>query len=141
MPQVLYSMFTFIAVLMTGYFDYAPPALQLPHYVNPAVKSQVEEDWPKILASCPGFKKYARDMIFDHIEDNRGLDKGSRIDIGFKIGYLNIVPAEYRAVGQTCYYGISQDGKSMSIQKDVCVAVCKGSVIETNGVAYVEAFR
>jgi len=66
------------------------------------------------------------------------LDKASRIDIGFKMG-SSIIPVEYRASGHTCYYGISQDGKSISIQQDVCVAVCKDKVIETNGVAYVEA--
>jgi hypothetical protein len=132
-------MLTLVALLVNGFFDYSPP-LYLPYNLPPAVKSQVEEDWPKILASCPGFKKYGRDMIFDRIEDNRGLDKGSSIDIGFKMG-SSTIPVEYRAFDHTCYYGISQDGKSMRIQENGCVAVCKGSAIETNVVDYVEAFR
>jgi len=138
---MVYSMCLLIAALMASSFFPSSPALQLPYNLNPAVRSQVEEKWPKILASCPGFKKYAGDMIFDRIEDNRGSDRVSRIDIVVKMGYSSIIPVEYQAIGHTCYYGISQDGKSMSIQDDVCVAVCKDSVIETNGVDYVVAFR
>jgi hypothetical protein len=139
--MMVYPMFLLIAALMASSFFASPPALQLPYNLNSAVRSQVEEAWPKISANCPGFKKYAGDMIFDRIEDNRGLDKLSRIDIVFKMGYSSIIPAEYRALGHTCYYGISQDGESMSIQDDVCVAVCKDSVIETNGVYHVMALR
>ena len=137
---MVYPIFLLVALIMTGGFSASPPALQLPYNLSPDVRSQVEEDWPIILANCPGLKKYAGDMILDSIEDNKGLDKASRIDIGFKMG-SSIIPVEYRAFGHTCYYGISQDGKSMSIQKDGCVAVCKDSVIETTGVDYVEAFR
>ena len=137
---MVYPVFLLVALIITGGFSASSPALQLPYNLSPEVRSQVEEDWPKILASCPGLKKYAGDMVFDRIEDNRGSDKASHIDIGFKMG-SSIIPGEYRASGHTCYYRISQDGKSMSIQKDVCVAVCKDSVIETNGVDYVEAFH
>ena len=47
-------------------FSDSPPSVQLPYNLPTAVRSQVEEDWPKILANCPGFKKYAGNMIFDH---------------------------------------------------------------------------
>jgi hypothetical protein len=141
MLQMVYPMFLLIALIMTGGFSDSPPALQLPYNLTPAVRSQVEEDWPKILASCPGFKKYAGDMIFDRIDDKSELGKESGIDIVFKMGYSGIIPVEYRAVGHTCYYGLSQDGRNMRIQKGACAAVCKDSVIEVNGVDYVEAFR
>lgn len=143
MAGIFYFIFLSVPLVMAGCSNSAP-TLQLPDNLSPEIKSQVEKGWSKILDVCPGFLKYGSEMTFERIDDRRGLSTDmslNRIDIVFKIAYSKVIPVEYYAFGHTCYYGISQDGKSLHISKRPCVAVCKDRIIETNGVDYVEFFR
>lgn len=131
-----------IIVAFNSFARSTPVTLQLPANLDPGVKARVEKGWPKILAICPGFKKYGDEMSFDRIEDNRGLGRLSRIDIVFKVvDQTKSIPIEYRAFGHTCYYGISEDDQSLRVSKSPCMSICKDIHIETNGVDHVDFFQ
>jgi hypothetical protein len=132
-----------IAIVAFNSFARSTPVkLQLPANLDPTLKTQIEKGWPKILEICPGFKKYGDEMMFDRIDDKRGMGKMSRIDIVFKVvSETKSIPIEYRAFGQTCYYGLGEDGKSLRVGKGSCLSICKDIHIETNGVDHVDLLR
>lgn len=116
-----------LAVIMPGCTSDNDP-LQAPDLSGkPEIIQLVKDNWPKLLAHCPGLNKYQNDLTFEDIEDSVDpvMEEMSRADVTFRIAKdPQIIPDSFRAWGHTCRYGISPDGMTLRIQKDVCVSIC-----------------
>ncbi len=105
--------------------------------LNPEAKTIVTEAWPKIKQACPGLNKYASSLQFDGIEENFSYapEHAQRVSIKFKIPDNDQnIPLNYVANGHTCYLEVSRDGKTLTVSKNACKAVCLDK--EIHGTSY-----
>ena len=105
------------------------PTLKGKYETNQLVKNS----WKDLLRICPGLNKYQNDLSFAGIYDmlDPSMGKMSRAEVKFKVSENpKIIPNIYRAWGHTCNYGISPRGKTLRIQKRVCVSICIDSVYQ-----------
>lgn len=106
----------------------------VPGSASPEVRRLVEHAWPKVVSSCPGFIRYAADLRFDGVEENLSYapEDARRVDVKIKVADEAVaVPAEFAAAGHTCYFSLMADGKTLSVSKRGCVAVCKGEYLDS----------
>ncbi|EKO3535627.1 hypothetical protein K1L80_002203 [Vibrio fluvialis] len=101
--------------------------------------SIANSNWDKLLKQCPGLNKYSQDLSYDGLSDWTNLGSSmSRVEIKFKVSKEpKSIPNSFNAWGHTCSFGISPDGKTLRIQKELCVSVCQGKKYQGNGNDYV----
>lgn len=92
---------------------------------DPADKEVVMEAWPKVVRACPGITTYRRDLVFKPAESNYHLDVIFEVPDGK-------LPRRFVADGHTCFLSIAHDGRTLSIAKDACKAVCLGREVREN---------
>lgn len=131
------TLLAFVAAILCGCSqEQQQLTFEMPSDINPQIKQVVEVAWPKMLAACPGFNRYASDMSFAGIEDNLAYapDDAKRIEVKFKVTESPVrIPVSYRAFGHTCYFGVTPDGKKLTISKSPCASICANSEISTTG--------
>lgn len=123
-----------VVIAIYGCSDSAYTALNEPLRIpdlsgRPETVRLIKDSWPKLLAHCLGLSKYSSDLIFVGISDmiDPSMAEMSRVEIKLKIPEdATRIPKYFRASGHICGYGISPQGASVRIQKDVCVSVCLG---------------
>lgn len=127
----------FVASVLFGCSQERQPlTFEMPPDINPEIKQVVEVAWPKMLAACPGFNQYASDMSFAGIEDNLAYapDDAKRIEVKFRVAESPVlIPVSYRAFGHMCYFGVTPDGKKLTISKSPCASICANSEISATG--------
>lgn len=103
------------------------------------IVSIVNSNWEKLMAQCPALNKYSKDLSYDGLSDWTDLGGSmSRVEIKFKISKEpKRIPNSFNAWGHTCSFGISPEGKTLRIQKELCVSVCQGKKYQGNGNDYV----
>ncbi|WP_158125273.1 hypothetical protein [Vibrio fluvialis] len=103
------------------------------------VVSIVNSNWDKLITQCPALNKYSKDLSYDGLSDWTDLGGSmSRVEIKFKVSKEpKSIPNSFNAWGHTCSFGISPDGKTLRIQKELCVSVCQGKKYQGNGNDYV----
>jgi hypothetical protein len=109
---------------------------EMPPDINPQIKQVVEVAWPKMLAACPGLNRYASDLSFAGVEDNLAYapDDAKRIEVKFRVAESPTrIPVSYRAFGHMCYFGVTPDGKKLTISKSPCASICASSEVSTTG--------
>jgi len=105
---------------------------------KPEIVATIESHWDQLLDRCPALNKYSEDLTFAGLSDFTYLDGAmSRVEINYKVSKdPNVIPNSYNAWGHTCAFGISPDGKTLRIQKEVCVSVCLGKKHQGSGSDY-----
>ena len=103
------------------------------------IVSIVNSNWEKLITQCPALNKYSKDLSYDGLSDWTDLGGAmSRVEIKFKVSKEpKSIPNSFNAWGHTCSFGISPDGKTLRIQKELCVSVCQGKKYQGNGNDYV----
>lgn len=99
-----------------------------------AIKTTVEDVWPKIKTICPGLIRYSSDIQFAGIENNLSYapENAKRIEIKFRVSENPTkIPDSYRAAGHMCFFSLSPDGKELNISKSSCASLCTDTE-ETN---------
>lgn len=92
--------------------------------VPASLRSSVAENWPKVQASCPGFKKYSNQLEFMDVEYG-GSPNAPRVELRFKVlDEPNVIPGVYRAHGHICQFGFAADGSKSIIMKRPCSSIC-----------------
>ncbi len=101
--------------------------------------SIANSNWEKLMNQCPSLNEYSKDLSYAGLSDWTGLSGAmSRVEIKFKVSKEpKSIPNSFNAWGHTCSFGISPDGKTLRIQKELCVSVCQGKKYQGNGNDYV----
>ena len=93
--------------------------LEVPAALSPAAKDLAVAAWPKIKQACVGLDRYAKGIKIAGIQEN------TTIDVLVSVPETGSgVPDRYMASGQTCYFSLAPDGKSLSVAKEGCKALC-----------------
>ncbi|EKO3963169.1 hypothetical protein EI372_00455 [Vibrio fluvialis] len=122
-------------VLLAGCGD-EKAVLEKPNFEGKAeIVSIVNSNWEKLITQCPALNKYSKDLSYDGLSDWTDLGGAmSRVEIKFKVSKEpKSIPNSFNAWGHTCSFGISPDGKTLRIQKELCVSVCQGKKYQGNG--------
>lgn len=103
------------------------------------IVSIVDLNWDKLLNKCPSLNKYSGDLTYDGLSNWTVLGGSmSRVEIRYKVAKKpKDIPNSYNAWGHTCAFGISSDGKTLRIQKELCVSICQGKKYQSTGNDYV----
>lgn len=108
--------------------------LPIPDGLSSEVRSIVEVGWPKVRAACPGLDKYASDLEFIEISDNfsyASSKSAERVEVVFHVkNEPSSIPSGYTANGNNCFFGISRDGKQLSVPKHACASLCEDQDID-----------
>lgn len=118
------------------------PTLTKPEFEGkPEVVSIADSNWDKLINSCPGLDKYSSDLSYDGLSDWTYLGEPmSRVEIKFKVSKApESIPNSFNAWGHTCSFGVSPDGQTLRIQKDLCVSLCKAKTYVGSGSDFVES--
>ena len=107
------------SICLVGCGDASNLALQVPDNLSQENKALVVDAWPKVKKACPGLDRYAKGIKFEGIQNNFNVDVVVSVP---ESG--SGVPDRYMASGQTCSFGISQNGKTLSVAKEGCKALC-----------------
>lgn len=100
--------------------------IELPEDLDAQTVQLIKEKAPQIAEVCPGFSKYESELTLFRIQNNPGYD----VNISFKVPEKSsIIPQNFYAYGHTCYYGISRNGKVLTISKKGCKAICAGKAV------------
>lgn len=99
--------------------------LQIPDGLSPKVRAIVEAGWPKIKAACPGLDKYASELEFREIEDQFSSTAADVYVVFHVKEEASLIPRRYTANGNNCFFGISYDGKQLSVPKHACASLCE----------------
>lgn len=100
----------------------------LPKNASESVRSLVREGWPKVLQHCPGLQRYASTLRLQEVWDMLGgtlNPEMNRVEVRYKVqDRTRIIPSRFNVNNHVCGFGISEDGNSIRIQKDVCASLC-----------------
>ena len=108
-----------VLALVAGCGQRASLELEVPAALSPAAKNVAVEARPKIKQACIGLDRYAKGIKIAGIEENMTIDVLVSVP---ETG--SGVPDRYMASGQTCYFSLAPDGKSLSVTKEGCKALC-----------------
>lgn len=121
-----------------------PVRLSIPASVKPEVAEIARAAWPKIVAACPGFRKYGAEIMPEDVRDWRfdgAKPDVSSVNLSFRVSAGSSSPQVVRyADGHNCDYGITDSGK-LRIQKSECASVCKDRMMDIGGADYLEPLR
>lgn len=107
------------AGILVGCGDQPNLALQVPTTLAPAAKEVVVAAWPKVKQACVGLDRYAQGIKVVDVQENNTIDVLVSVpDSG------SGVPDRYMAGGNTCYFSVGRDGKSLTVTKEGCKALC-----------------
>ena len=107
------------AVVLVGCGERPNLALQVPATLDPVSKEVVIGEWPKVKQACVGLDRYAPGIKVVDVQANNTIDILVSVpDSG------SGVPDRYMAGGQTCYFSVGPDGKSLTVAKEGCKALC-----------------
>lgn len=107
------------AVVLVGCGERLNLALQVPATLDPVSKEVVLGAWPKVKQACVGLDRYAQGIKVVDVQANNTIDILVSVpDSG------SGVPDRYMAGGQTCYFSVGPDGKSLNVTKEGCKALC-----------------
>jgi hypothetical protein len=117
--------------------------------VKPKAGIIINKTWPKVLNVCPGLRNYAPELEYDGIDDwtdPKTSPARWSVIVRFNIPEgSKLIPTTYHARGNTCFFKISRDGKSVSIPKSSCKSVCLDRTItdaeDNNGADLVLKFK
>ncbi|GKT21684.1 hypothetical protein AVHM3334_05645 [Acidovorax sp. SUPP3334] len=99
--------------------DASKGQLQMPEKLDPALNAVVSEAWPKVKKACVGLDRYAKGLKVVGVQNNNTIDVLVSVpDSG------SGVPDRYMSSGQTCYLSIARDGRSLTVAKEGCKALC-----------------
>lgn len=139
MKKVIYMVFLPVTFLLAGCGN-DDNGLAKPTFEGKTeIVSIVNSNWEKLMTQCPALNKYSNDLSYSGLSDLTDLGGAmSRVEIKFKISKEpKSIPNSFNAWGHTCSFGIAPDGKTLRIQKELCVSVCQGKKYQGNGNDYV----
>lgn len=126
------GLFTVVAIGVIVAIAKDDKASTLPKGIPPDLQDVFSTAWPKVQSACPGLRLYETDLTLVGIEDNRPYAPlvAHRISIKYKVSDApKAIPENFIAHGHTCFVEVTPDGKTLSISKDPCVAVCRGTSV------------
>lgn len=93
-------------------------SVSIPQDLSQESQNLVKQYAQTIPDLCPGFAKYQGEFESFSIKNNYN------IDVVFKVPDDANIPGYFGAHGNTCYFGISRDGKKLVIPKAACQSLC-----------------
>lgn len=89
----------------------------------------IAEFLPKLRQVCPGLELFSDDLAFEEIQHNFDFapDGAKRLEVVYVVSDKPaVIPRNFLAAGNRCFFGVSPTGDSLMIGKVACVSVCKG---------------
>lgn len=122
-----------ISLVACGDAEKSELKYSLPADTPDAIAKVVDASWPKVQAACPGFSKYADDLVFVGVESNLDYapDEAKRIELKYKVAdEPKHIPSNFGAFRHYCFFGVSPDGSRLLIPKRPCASICEDRWIE-----------
>ncbi len=100
--------------------------IKIPESLDAPTRQMISEAWPKVKQVCSGLEKYSDTLQFKGVKDNNTIDIVFAVPDG-----KSSIPSNFMANGHFCYYGVSKDGKTLTVSKEGCKAICLGRAIKS----------
>lgn len=113
----------------------SPPYVDVESIADEKSKAHLKKYLPGLWDACPGLIKYKKDLTFVETFENLSSSDYPEVSVIFQIpDRPAVIPGEYRAARNTCYYGVSGDGEYIFISKRACASVCLDRDIIREGI-------